>query len=129
MIDNLNTHTISFLYASFALDGAFHLSQGLKYIIRQHSNIAEIELSVIPAHCLGQRRIADIETLNKELVTGHSMRNLSQKGADWHFSTADTRSSLRRLYPRKSFMKSVNYDLAFQERDSLIPPAISAKTL
>ena len=61
--------------------------------------MAECELSALAAQCLGDRRIADIDTLNAELAAWHTMRNQTQKGIDWQFTTSDSRIKLRRLYP------------------------------
>jgi len=62
-------------------------------------DIAEVELSALAAECLGDRRIPSIEALNKELAVWEAKRNANQKGVDWHFSTADARVKLKRLYP------------------------------
>jgi len=51
------------------------------------------------AQCLGWRRIPDLAALNAELAAWHAQRNLSQKGVDWQFKTADARIKLKRLYP------------------------------
>jgi hypothetical protein len=103
VMDNLNTHTISSLYEAFPPDEAFRLAQRLEihYTPKHGSwlNIAEIELSAMAAQCLGQRRIPDIVILNKELFAWHTLRNCSQKGVDWQFTTADARIKLKRLYP------------------------------
>jgi len=103
IMDNLNTHTISSLYETFRPEEAFHLAGRLEihYTPKHGSwlNIAEIELSALAAQCLGERRIADMVILNKELSAWHSRRNKSQKGVDWQFTTADARIKLKRLYP------------------------------
>ena len=62
-------------------------------------DIAEIELSALATQCLGNRRISSIEALNKELIAWETKRNANQKGVDWHFTTADARTKLKRLYP------------------------------
>jgi hypothetical protein len=62
-------------------------------------DIAEIELSALAVQCLGRRRILIVENLNKELRAWESKRNTSPKGVDWHFTTGDARSKLKRLYP------------------------------
>jgi hypothetical protein len=103
VMDNLNTHNISSLYEAFPPEEAFRLSQRLEihYTPKHGSwlNIAECELSVLAAQCLGIRRIADIEVLNTELKAWHTRRNSIQKGVEWHFTTADARIKLKRLYP------------------------------
>ena len=49
--------------------------------------------------CLGNRRIPSIEALDKELSAWVIQRNINQKGVDWHFTTTDARTKLKRLYP------------------------------
>jgi len=103
VMDNLNTHTISSLYETFQPEEAFRLAQRLEiHFTPKHGswlNIAEIELSAMAAQCLGERRIPDMEILNKELAAWHIRRNQSQKGVDWQFTTKDARIKLKRLYP------------------------------
>jgi hypothetical protein len=48
---------------------------------------------------VGTRRIPSIEFLNKELSAWETRRNADQKGVDWHFTTNDARTKLKRLYP------------------------------
>jgi len=105
VMDNLNTHVISSFYEAFPPEEAFRLVQRLEihYTPKHGSwlNIAEIELSALAVQCLGNRRISSIKALNKELELSawETQRNTSQKGADWHFTTADARTELKRLYP------------------------------
>jgi hypothetical protein len=101
--DNLNTHNLSSLYEAFPAEEAFRLAQRLEmnYTPKHGSrlNIAECELSALATQCLGHKRIADIETLNAELIAWHTQRNRTQKGVDWQFTTEDARIKLKRLYP------------------------------
>jgi len=103
VMDNLNTHAISSLYEAFPPEEAFRLAQRLEihYTPKHGSwlNIAEIELSALAAQCLGTRRIPTINALNRELSAWEMRRNASQKGVDWHFTAADARTKLKRLYP------------------------------
>ena len=103
VMDNLNTHVISSFYETFPAEEAFRLSQRLEiHYTPKHGSwldIAEIELSALATQCLGNRRISSIEVLNKELIAWESKRNANQKGVDWHFTTADARTKLKRLYP------------------------------
>jgi hypothetical protein len=62
-------------------------------------DIAEIELSALAAQCPGNRRISSIEALNKELFVWKTNCTIKQKGVDWHFTTGDARTKLKRLYP------------------------------
>ena len=103
VMDNLNTHDISSLYEAFPPEEAFRLAQRLEiHYTPNHGSwldIAEIELSALAAQCLGTRRIPTIDALNRELSVWETRRNASQKGVDWHFTAADARSKLKRLYP------------------------------
>ena len=104
LMDNLNTHNISSLYEAFPPEEALRLAQRLEihYTPKHGSwlNIAECELSALAAQCLGKRRIADIEVLNRELTAWHTRRNSTQKGVEWHFTTEKARIKLKRLYPK-----------------------------
>jgi len=103
VMDNLNTHVISSFYETFPPEEAFRLAQRVEiHYTPKHGSwldIAEIELSALAAQCLGDRRIPSIEALNKELAAWETRRNANQKGVDWHFTTADARTKLKRLYP------------------------------
>ena len=103
VMDNLNTHTLASLYETFPPAEAFRLAMRLElhYTPKHGSwlNIAEVELSALAAQCLGERRIGDIETLNRELSAWAAQRNDLGKGVDWHFTVSDARIVLRRLYP------------------------------
>ena len=103
VMDNLNTHTISSLYEAFPPEEAFRLAKRLEiHFTPKHGswlNIAECELSALATQCLGNRRIADIDTLNVELRAWHMRRNHTQKGVDWQFTTENARIKLKRLYP------------------------------
>ena len=103
VIDNLNTHVISSFYEAFAPEEAFRLAQRLEiHYTPKHGSwldIAEIELSALAVQCLGTRRIPNIESLNKELSAWETRRNVDQKSVDWHFTTDDARTKLKRLYP------------------------------
>jgi len=103
VMDNLNTHSISSLYKAFAPDEAYKLASRLEihYTPKHGSwlNIAEIELSALSIQCLGDRRIPSIESLNEQLLAWHTIRNISQKGVDWQFTTDDARIKLKHLYP------------------------------
>lgn len=102
--DNLNTHVPGAFYEAFEPATAKSLVDKIEFhYTPKHGswlNIAEIELSALGIQCLGKRRIPDIETLNDELKAWHTNRNLTQKGVNWHFTTADARVKLKRLYPK-----------------------------
>ncbi|MGM1023707.1 MAG: IS630 family transposase [Bacillota bacterium] len=102
VMDNLNTHTISSLYETFAPEQALALAKRLEihYTPKHGSwlNIAEIELSVMTIQCLN-RRIASIEELQGEVSAWETERNRVQKSVDWQFTTEQARGKLKHLYP------------------------------
>jgi len=101
--DNLNTHNIASFYEAFEPKQARQLVERLEihYTPKHGSwlNVAEIELSVFTKQCL-DRRIADIEMLQKEAKAWYCQRNAKQKSVDWQFTTQDARIKLKRLYPQ-----------------------------
>jgi hypothetical protein len=107
VMDNLNTHAISSLYATFPPHEAFHLAQRLEiHYTPKHGSwldIAELELSALAIQCLGERRISTIELLNTELSSWYTRRNTQQKGVDWQFTAEDARVKLKHLYPIVKF--------------------------
>lgn len=103
VMDNLNTHSIASLYATFPPHYARELAERLEihYTPKHGSwlNIAEIELSALGRQCIANNRIADLPTLCSLLLPWVSARNILQKGVDWHFTTSDARIKLKYLYP------------------------------
>jgi hypothetical protein len=101
--DNLNTHKIASLYEAFSTVEVRHLATRLEiHHTPKHGswlNIAEIELSVLTKQCL-DRRIPDIDFLQKETKAWQRKRNAQQKAVDWQFATEDARIKLKRLYPQ-----------------------------
>lgn len=102
VMDNLNTHSISSLYETFDPETAFNLAQRLEiHHTPKHGswlNIAEIELSAMTTQCLN-RRIPNIEELQKQISSWEAQRNKSQKAVHWQFKTEDARIKLKHLYP------------------------------
>lgn len=102
VMDNLNTHGISSLYETFDPETAFGLAQRLEihYTPKHGSwlNIAEIELNAMTTQCL-DRRIPNIEELQRQISTWETQRNQSQKAVQWQFRTEDARIKLKHLYP------------------------------
>jgi hypothetical protein len=100
--DNLNIHTPACLYECFAPAEARRIASKLEWhYTPEHGswlNIAECELSVLSRQCL-DRRISDQETLVAEVAAWQARRNAAQVTVDWHFTAADARIKLKRLYP------------------------------
>ncbi len=100
--DNYATHSPASLYKAFEPEEAHRILNRLEFCYTpKHGswlNMAEIELSVLGRQCL-DRRIPDMETLQKEIEAWQEDRNREETWIDWRFTTADARVKLRRLYP------------------------------
>ena len=105
VLDNLNTHKPASLYEAFPPDEARAIAKKLEFhYTPKHGswlNIAEIELAVLSNMCLS-RRIADEETLRREIDANVCERNVRAVPVKWKFSTQDARRKLARIYPRVS---------------------------
>lgn len=104
VMDNLNTHTIASLYATFLPEEAHRIASRLDihYTPKHGSwlNMAEIELSVLARQCL-DRRIGTLDDLASEVRGWTQSRNADPTPIRWQFTTADARIKLRRLYPSR----------------------------
>ena len=102
LCDNLNTHHIASLYATFAPEEAHRLANKIQitYTPRNGSwlNVAEVELSVLSKQCL-DRRIQDPQVLGREIDSWVKQRNEQKSLVKWQFTTPDARIKLRSLYP------------------------------
>ena len=102
VMDNLNTHTPGSLYEAFPPQEARKLAQRLEiHYTPKHGSwldMAEIELSILSRQCL-DRRIPDMETLEREVTAWQQRRNSLGATTDWRFTTADARIKLKHLYP------------------------------
>ncbi len=104
VLDNLNTHTIGSLFASYPPEEAWRLKRRLEF----HStpkraswlNRAELELGVLSRQCLS-RRIDDQETMRREIGAGQGERNRAGVKINWSFRVADARKKLAHLYPQE----------------------------
>jgi hypothetical protein len=102
VLDNLNTRVPAALYATFPPAEARRLRRRVEFVYTpKHGswlNMAEIELSVVSRQCLN-RRLADRDTVKREVGAWEMRRNTDGVTADWRFTTADARIKLKRLYP------------------------------
>jgi DDE superfamily endonuclease len=102
VMDNLNTHDCSSLYAHFEPSEARALADRLEihYTPKHGSwlNIAEIEFSTLQSQCLN-RRIADMATMKKEVTAWGKARNNRGAPVNWQFTNDKARVKLARLYP------------------------------
>jgi len=102
VMDNLNTHTPSSLYATFPPPEAHRILRKLEiHYTPVHGswlNMAEIELSALARQCLS-RRIGTKAQLEREVYAWQQRRNEEATTVNWRFTTADARIKLKRLYP------------------------------
>ncbi len=102
VMDNLNTHNQYSLYERFEPEEARRILRRLEFhYTPKHAswlNMAEMEISVLSGQCIG-RRIADEETLKRELSAWEKERNEKSAKVRWRFTNADARVKLRCLYP------------------------------
>jgi hypothetical protein len=109
VMDNLNTHTPSSLYQTFAPAEARRILQKLEiHYTPVHGswlNMAEIELSALARQCLS-RRIGTQQELEREVQAWQHQRNEEAITVNWRFTTADARIKLKRLYPSLEKKKS-----------------------
>ena len=102
VMDNLNTHKQYSLYERFEPEEARRILRRLEFHhTPKHAswlNMAEIEISVLSGQCLN-RRIADEETLKKEISVWEKERNEKSAKVRWLFTNNKARVRLKRLYP------------------------------
>jgi len=100
--DNLSTHAPASLYAAFPAPEARRLVERFEWhYTPKHGSwldMAESELGVLSSQCL-DRRIPDKQTLIAEADAWQADRNRHHAKAEWHFTTADARVKLKKLYP------------------------------
>jgi hypothetical protein len=102
VMDNYCTHQLSSLYELFPPPEARRLIEKIEVVhTPRHGswlNMAEIELSVLGRQCT-EGRIPDMDTLKEQVKNWERDRSHRAMKIDWHFTTADARIKLRRLYP------------------------------
>ena len=101
--DNLNTHGPHALYQAFDPPEARRLCERIEWhFTPKHAswlNMAELELSVLARQCL-QERMKSQENLARHVHAWQKRRNTIATHVNWHFTTHDARTKLRRLYPQ-----------------------------
>ena len=104
VMDNLHTHKLAVLYHVYAPEEARRLYERFEvHHTPKHAswlNMAETALSVLSRQCL-DRRIAHQELLRREVAAWEGQRNRAQVRVDWQCTTADARTRLKRLYPKR----------------------------
>lgn len=113
--DNLNTHQAGSFYEWLAVERAHEMKNKLvfHYTPKHGSwlNMAEIEFSALAKQCL-DRRIATLETLEKEVLAWTQERNEKKVKINWLFDVPKARTKLKRHYvklnPRNSTIPNAN---------------------
>jgi transposase len=102
VLDNLNTHNPSSLYAAFEPAEARRILRKLEFhYTPKHGswlNMAEIEISVLSRQCLPQR-LPTIPILDQQVTAWTSDRNERGVKIKWCFNLDNARTKLARLYP------------------------------
>jgi hypothetical protein len=102
VMDNLNTHAVSSLYKAFAPKKARAIAEKLEiHFTPKHGswlNIAEIAISLLSRQCI-DKRIPDIDKLNREIASWETFINSKRKPVNWQFASSDARVKLMSLYP------------------------------
>ena len=105
VLDNLNTHAIGSLFATYPPEEAWRLARRLEFhFTPKHAswlNMAECELSVLSRQCL-DRRLASREAVVEEVGPWEEARNRAGVRLVWSFRVADARRKLAHLYPQPS---------------------------
>jgi len=100
--DNLNTHSPGSFYEAFRPEEAFALAQRFEmhYTPTKASwlNMVEIDLSVLSKQCL-DRRIGDIGTLEREVLTWARQRRNQRATVQWQFTQVKARDKFKKFYP------------------------------
>jgi transposase len=103
VLDNLNTHTLGALFATFSPEEAWRLARRLEFhYTPKHAswlNMAECELSVLSRQCLG-RRLASRAIVAAEVAAWEMERNRAGVKLQWSFRVAEARRKLAHLYPQ-----------------------------
>lgn len=104
VLDNLNTHFPSSLYETFNRKHAQRILDKLAFHhTPKHAswlNVAEIEIGVLGAQCIG-RRIETEQALIQEIEAWEQERNQKGIGINWDFSIEDAKNVFPSLYPSK----------------------------
>jgi DDE superfamily endonuclease len=101
VLDNLNTHALGSLLATYPPDEAWRLARRLEFHhTPKHAswlNMAECELSVLSRRCL-DRRLASRAAVVAEVGPWEEQRNRAGVRLVWSFRVADARRKLAHLY-------------------------------
>ncbi len=116
VMDNLSTHSAAALYDTFEPAEARRLLRKLEiHYVPKHAswlNMVEIEIGVLKRQCL-DRRIADRESLVREIAAWERTRNAAGARIRWMFTTERAREKLGRVYrPLAKAREEAAHDVA-----------------
>lgn len=101
--DNLNTHSAASFYEHLPAEEAFALAQRFEFYYTPKAaswlNMIEIEFSALAKQCL-DRRIANIDKLEIEVLAIVKERNRKKVKINWQFSIEKARTKLASRYER-----------------------------
>ena len=102
VMDNLNIHSTASFYKAFEPEQARRIAEKLEVhytpIHASWLNMAEIEIGVLSRQCLC-RPIDNFESVRQHVSAWYLQRNAVCSSVSWHFSSADARINLKKLYP------------------------------
>jgi transposase len=103
VLDNLSTHSLGALYATFAPEEARRILRRIElHYVPKHAswlNMVEIEIGVLRGQCL-DRRIEDRAFLESEIAAWERSRNQSGARIRWMFTPEKARTKMARAYPQ-----------------------------
>lgn len=103
VLDNLSTHSLGALYATFAPEEARRILRRIElHYVPKHAswlNMVEIEIGVLRGQCL-DRRIEDREFLESEIAAWECSRNESGARIRWMFTPEKARAKMAQAYPQ-----------------------------
>ena len=98
VLDNLNTHAEKWIFETFDKEKAEKIMEKIEFHKTPYHgswlNMAEIEISVLETECLN-RRIPDLETLQREVIAWTEMRNDQKAQIDWRFTREEAREKFK----------------------------------
>jgi DDE superfamily endonuclease len=99
VMDNLSTHTEKSLLTTFGeTEGARLWRRFTVHYTPKHASwldAAEMEASLVSRECLGNRRIGDLHTLQREIASWTKRADRERRRIDWTFRVDDARRVFR----------------------------------
>lgn len=100
--DNLNTHSPASLYKTFSPEEARRIANRYEWhytpLHGSWLDMAEIEIGVMCRQALA-KPLPDMISFKNHVRAWTLRRNIDCSKVDWHFTTKDARTKLKRLYP------------------------------